>query len=90
MAEQYFKIIRTTSPQDRIEDAMRDHEEKLNNYVNYGVALPNSGYEKLANKPLALVKKEVCHTGFSATVNNNTWYLVTQLCCEDEKNEEKE
>lgn len=86
MAKHYFASISTTGFQDKFTETMREHTEKLNNYLNYGVALDNIQYGKLAEqyKGNAAIVREVKSHSTTMELYNKTWCISTTLCCEDE------
>lgn len=63
--------------------AVRDHNQKLNNYLKYGMSVVNA---KLPDPlPVITVDRDVHHMNSVSFMEDNgqTYKLVTILCCED-------
>lgn len=88
----YFKQIVTNAIITNWEVATKEHEEKLNNYVKYGMTLTNAAYEKVVPEYRPPVVKREVENQSSYTIiraGDPTLVIVTVLCCEDGAYEEK-
>lgn len=80
----YFVTIKTQHHEE--DTAVNIHNQKLNNYLTYGIATTDdlvfaNKYQKLAKK------KEVESQCVGTTMKNNYFVITSILCCEDEANE---
>lgn len=91
MAKQYFKTITTSVFQDQFEDGAREHNEKLNNYLNVDAALGNDQYEKLGDqfKNYTPPNRKVDYPSTNTLWLHQTVKFITVLCCHDEEIEEE-
>lgn len=88
----YFKQIVTNAIITNWEAATKEHEEKLNNYVKYGMTLTNAAYEKVVPEYRPSVVKREIKNQSSYTITragDSMLILGTVLCCEDEAYDEK-
>lgn len=100
MAKKYFYAISTTGLHPNFAETAEKHNQKLQNYLQYGSPHDNDAIGKLAanRKPAALggelatVTREVHHMEGGAFIDQNgqRYCFWTQLCCEDEVEGEKE
>ncbi len=83
----YFVTVHTSDTDD-VRGA-KIHNQKLNNYLVYGMDMPDDLIIK--NKyPKLTKKKEVESQSTATTTTKNIYFVITTtLCCEDEENEER-
>lgn len=80
----YFITILTQNANEII--AVSVHNQKLNNYLNYGAITTDELVVK-NNYPKLSKKKDVESHSLSTTMKNNNFVLTSILCCEDEERE---
>lgn len=100
MEGKYFYTITTIGLHPNFSEAAEVHNQKLQNYLDYGSPYDNAAIMKLKDdlRPVAkgglkaTVKREVHHMEGGALIDQNgqRYCFWTQLCCEDEVEGEKE
>lgn len=95
MSKAYFTTITTTGLYPSFEATASKHNQKLQNYLKYGITLDDEamGPLKPELKPVALggqrvsVEREVEHMAGGVTVDQNgqRYCFWTTLCCEEEE-----
>lgn len=77
----YFVTILTQNAQETT--AVGIHNQKLNNYLVYGIATTDDLVGK-NNYLKSEKKKEVKTQSVATTIKNNNFVITSVLCCEDE------
>jgi hypothetical protein len=95
MSKAYFRTITTTGDIPNFAETAQKHNEKLQNYLKYGIVQDGPGIAALGPqyKPEALggtaktVGREVEHmeAGMILDQNSQRYCFWTTLCCEDEE-----
>lgn len=80
----YFVTIQTEDTDEL--RCGKTHNEKLNNYLNYGAPTTNELVGK-NNYPKLPKKKEVESQALATTMKNHLFVITSTLCCEDEETE---
>lgn len=89
MEKHYFRTIHSVGAND--DAVVRVHDEKLQNYLNYGWADTNDGTQKMFPQGSPLNhRKEVHSQSTTSWLKAQNIHLVTILCCSDEPLETKE
>lgn len=89
MAKSYFRTISTIGPNEP-SVIIREHDEKLANYLRYGYPASHVVVQDMAGK--GRVKEldyeiEIKQMSTTSAVKNHDYVLVTVLCCEDKPKE---
>ncbi len=88
MSKQYFTTITTKDP--AAETALRNHSEKLSNYLQYNYAGSNADKASIkVNGPQPRTRGVEIHSqSTTMTVKGHDLIILTVLCCEDEEENE--
>lgn len=91
MAKKYFRSIETHGVDDPI--AIREHAEKLNNYIRFGWPATHDDLQKDRSMYLEPGYRhpyniEIHHQTTTSWMRGHTVNILTVLCCSDEPNEE--